>query len=80
MRTMPMIWGVGGEHGDNPCAACGKQMNGKRWAGHVIDGGGKVIHPDDESQYVPDGGEMGFHFVGPECRKKFGEFAIIAEL
>jgi len=51
-------------------------MRVARWAVHVIDGGSNVLHPDDESEYQPDAGEMGFHFIGPECRKKFGEFAV----
>lgn len=78
MRTMAMIWSSGAGMGKNPCAACGREMKGKRWAVHVIAGGGKVLHPDDESSYVSDAGEMGLHMVGPECRKKFGEFAVPA--
>ena len=76
MRTMPMTWGDVAGNGQNPCAACGREMNGKRWFVHVIDGGSRVLHPGDEHQYKPDGGEMGMQFVGPECRKKFGDFAV----
>jgi len=45
------------------------------YAVHVINGGADVLHPDDEALYVPDGGDMGCHMLGPECRKRFGEFA-----
>lgn len=76
MRKMPMIWGDGAGNGRAPCVACGREMRVARWAVHVIDGGSNVLHPDDESEYQPDAGEMGFHFIGPECRKKFGEFAV----
>lgn len=76
MRTMPMTWGDKSGQGHCPCAACGREIKGRRWAVHVINGGSHVLHPDYEFEYQPDGGEMGLHFVGPECRKKFGDFAI----
>jgi hypothetical protein len=76
MRTMPMTWGNAHDGFKNPCASCGKGLKGKQWAVHVISGGSKVLHPDDETEYQSDAGEMGCHFIGPECRKKFGEFAI----
>ncbi len=78
---MPMIWGEKpaghkGHPDGHDCAVCGKHVNPKRmWAVHVIDGGAKVLHPGDEYMYRPDGGEMGCHMVGSECRKQFGEFA-----
>lgn len=76
MRTMPMIWNANGKTGNMPCAVCGKQINRKTaWAVHVINGGGDVLHPEYEAHYQPDGGDMGCHLVGPECRKKFGDFA-----
>jgi hypothetical protein len=74
VRTMQMVWGNMGGPTQNPCAACGREMKEKVWAVHVIDGGARVLHPEDEAAYSPDSGEMGFHFVGPECRKKFGSF------
>lgn len=74
MRTMPMIWSKDAMAGHNPCSACGREMKGKQYAVHVINGGSDVLHPGDEGEYQSDSGEMGLHFVGPECRKKFGEF------
>ena len=73
-----MIWGkkdgLGHPEGHD-CACCGKHVNPKRmWAVHVINGGSDVLHPADEHLYQPDGGDMGCHFVGSECRKQFGEF------
>jgi hypothetical protein len=41
----------------------------------VIDGGALVLHPEDEALYSADSGYMGCYLVGPECRRKFGEFA-----
>lgn len=76
MRTMPMVWGEQQPGSQEPCAACGRELKGKHWYVHVIDGGSRVLHPADEHQYKPDGGEMGSHPIGPECRKKFGEFAV----
>ena len=78
MRTMPMTWGQTKSAYHSPCAACGRELaaTGKRYAVHVINGGADVLHPSDEAIYVPDGGEMGLHFIGSECRKRFGEFAI----
>lgn len=79
MRTMPMNWGKS-RHDSHPdghdCAVCGKWLNPQTmWAVHVISGGASVLHPDDEAKYTPDGGDMGCHMVGPECRKQFGAFA-----
>lgn len=74
MRTMPMIWASPSGIGRHPCAACGRELRGKEYGIHIINGGGEVLHPDDEAEYWPDGGDMGVHYVGPECRKKFGEF------
>lgn len=76
-RTMPMIRSEWPNRSvKNPCAVCGRELRGKIFAVHIIDGGGTVLHPDDEDKYLSDSGDMGAHFVGPECRKKFGEFAI----
>lgn len=75
LRKMRMIWATEHARTDRPCAACGRPLTGREFAVHVIDGGLNVLHPNDAGQYVSDGGEMGLHVVGPECRKKFGEFA-----
>jgi len=73
-----MIWGQPKDGFIEPCAACGRELSGRRWVVYVINGGADVLHPGDEKEYRPDGGEMGCHFVGPECRKKFGKFATSA--
>lgn len=75
-QTMKMIWGDQKDGVRNPCAACGRELKGEAWFVHVIDGGSNVLHPSEEATYQPDAGEMGFHPVGPECRKKFGAFAV----
>jgi hypothetical protein len=77
MRTMEMIWADDNMTGHNPCAVCGREMKGgNHYAVHVIDGGDNILHPEDEDEYIDDGGDMYWHPVGPECRKKFGTFAV----
>jgi hypothetical protein len=79
LRTMPMTWAKDlFGRSDHPCAYCGKDVKrtGPRWFVHVIRGGAHVLHPDSEADYEEDAGEMGFHAVGPECRKHFGDFAV----
>lgn len=39
---------------------------------HIIEGGAEILHPDDESEYVSDGGDMYFFPVGMDCAKKIG--------
>jgi len=58
------------------CVRCRAKVNEKKakWV-HVIAGGGEVLHPSDEKNYVADGGDLGGYPVGPECAKFFGEFA-----
>jgi hypothetical protein len=76
MRTRPMIWHQGQSRDDNPCAVCGRPLaDTGNWAVHVINGNADVLHPEDEGIYQPDSGDCGAHMIGPECRKKFGEFA-----
>lgn len=76
LRTMPMIWSGKDAKCKEPCATCGRPLKATQFAVHVINGGNLVLHPDSEPEYRADGGEMGFHMVGPECRKKFGDFAV----
>lgn len=74
VRTIPMKW-ADKERGQYPCAYCGRPTR-RDFAVHVIDGGSTVLHPEDEPLYQSDDGDMGLHFVGPECRKRFGTFAV----
>lgn len=54
------------------CSVCGADLNPERAQQvHIVAGGGAVLHPDDESIYVADGGDMGAWFLGPECAKLF---------
>ncbi len=77
MRTTRMIWHKGNESPSGAsCAVCGRALDeSTMWAVHVIDGGTHVLHPNDESTYIPDDGDMGCHMLGPECRRKFRDFA-----
>jgi hypothetical protein len=63
-------------NGQRFCEFCGRAIGKSGEAGrvHVIDSGANILHPADESQYRPDGGDFGWHPIGPECAKRFGEF------
>jgi hypothetical protein len=39
---------------------------------HIIDGGDFILHPSDEVNYQPDGGDCGAHPVGGSCARKIG--------
>ncbi len=58
---------------DNPCVVCAKEVDPAtaRYV-HLIDGGGVILHPGDEHLYVPDGGDVGGHPIGPDCAKRLG--------
>lgn len=55
--------------GEMPCYLCGKEVKRPRYMIEVVNGGGdaaaKGLAPDEN-----DPGYMGFHYIGPECRKK----------
>ena len=55
------------------CIACQHDLNPKRARFvHCVNGGPFALHPDDESKYVPDRGDMGCFPIGPDCAKKLG--------
>lgn len=56
------------------CCACQKDMDRAKpcYSVHLIDGGAFALHRDDESKYVPDGGELGCHPIGTDCAKRLG--------
>jgi hypothetical protein len=42
---------------------------------HLVDGGGFVLHPEDEALYSRTGerrGDVGGHPIGPDCARKLG--------
>lgn len=56
------------------CWRCQKDLKpnqSRRWI-HLVDGGMKILHPDSESEYVSDSGEMGYFPVGVDCAKIIG--------
>lgn len=58
---------------DQWCCCCQKDIKGEpKFFVHLVDGGLTVLHPKDEKNYQPDGGDLGFHPVGPDCGKKIG--------
>lgn len=56
------------------CVACQKDMDPQKpcRAVHMIDGGYYALHPSEEPNYVPDGGDMGCWPIGNDCAKKLG--------
>lgn len=61
-------------HGDFFCYRCGKTIQPGRHHRmvHIIDGGLSILHPQDESRYVSDAGDMGAHPLGLDCARKIG--------
>lgn len=39
---------------------------------HIVDGGGFVLHPEDESAYASDAGDMYFFPIGTDCARQLG--------
>lgn len=61
--------------GDLPtCARCGRGLKTVAGSVHVIDGGGVVLHPEDEALYNDPASDLLFWSVGPECAKTFKGF------
>ena len=58
----------------NPCGRCNRNIKdgSKSRSVHLINGGLDVLHPDDESKYVSDSGDLGFYSVGMDCAKAIG--------
>ena len=56
------------------CWRCQKDLKPEqsvRWI-HLINGGTDILHPESESEYVPDNGDMAMFPVGMDCAKKIG--------
>jgi hypothetical protein len=56
------------------CCCCNKDIKpgSKYRMVHWIDGGPFILHPDSESFYISDGGDMGSFPIGMTCAKKLG--------
>lgn len=59
---------------DSYCVRCQKDIKeGSKFRMiHLVEGGLQVLHPEDESKYVSDMGDLYFHKVGMECAKIIG--------
>lgn len=53
-----------------PCIVCGIPVTTPKYTCHVIGGGGKALHRDDEDAYMPDGGDLGHYPVGTDCLRQ----------
>jgi hypothetical protein len=60
----------------NFCYICGKKIKSKRYYQiHVVDGGGYVLHNQDEEIYSKEGdprADLGGWNVGSDCARKLG--------
>lgn len=61
--------------GHTSCIVCNKAITKGAYATiHVVDGGGKVLHKDDEAAYEQEGdmsGDLGLQPIGADCAKRF---------
>lgn len=59
---------------DRFCVRCQKDIKegSPSRAVHIVNGGHLILHPDDESSYVPDSGDCGIYLVGMDCAKIIG--------
>lgn len=55
-----------------PCFLCKKVITRQKRMIHVIDGGSRILHPDDEELYKSDSGDMQWLPIGPDCAKRLG--------
>jgi hypothetical protein len=78
LRTIPTPTAPSGHHfdgfipsdSDGPCTVCGRIIRKARYWVHEIDGGGTLLHRDDEDAYQSDGGDLGLQPVGSECVRR----------
>ena len=67
----PTFKDAGGSNSEQ-CMVCGRKVNTlTAHAFHAINGGGYLLHPDDEYNYVYDGGDMCTQYVGPDCLRRY---------
>lgn len=57
---------------EEPCVRCGDTIRLKKRMVHLIDGGGGILHPEDEHLYHSDAGDMYWYPIGPDCAKIIG--------
>ena len=59
---------------EGACCVCNKPIKrgGITRMVHIIDGGGYVLHPDDEELYSSDAGDCLWFPIGPACAKRLG--------
>ena len=54
------------------CIVCRTVLKRSARMVHVIDGGSRVLHPDDERLYTSDEGDLYWHAIGEDCARKIG--------
>lgn len=59
---------------DRSCVKCQRDIkpNSPVRGVHVVEGGNMILHPNDESLYASDSGDMGHFIVGMDCAKQIG--------
>lgn len=68
--------------GTEPCVRCGAPIThrtAQRWV-HMVEGGGALLHPDDEALYQSGDGDMYWFPIGADCARSIGlEWSIVLE-
>ena len=81
-RTIPLQRHTQRKATDSCCILCHKPLavgHVTRMV-HVIDGGSRILHQDDEEKYEPDIGDMLWFPIGPDCAKTIGyEYTVLFE-
>jgi hypothetical protein len=57
---------------DHFCCRCQKDIRGAHRFVHLVNGGPFALHPEDESKYIADSGDLGSFPIGPDCARKIG--------
>lgn len=54
----------------SPCIVCGLPVTKPVYYCHVVAGGSRALHAEDEALYVSDGGDMSHLPVGTDCLRR----------
>lgn len=55
-----------------PCAVCGRDVDEPHWAVHLILNGDLLMSKPGTTALPSGANDLGLHFVGDECRTRFG--------
>ena len=74
-KALPKPPGTPGTTREHACCCCDKPIARGRITRmvHLVDGGGQVLHPQDEHLYQSDEGDCLWLPIGSECVKRLGK-------